>query len=384
MVLGIAEDFSSNATLDAELTAIPESGLYVNSGVHPKITVENLLSFLPVRDITYANWDYTKDYGVYENLRSKDALMQYSYLGVTKVYQSLKTPNVNKNPIMHPDYWLETNIESLRIKSFLAQVKDKVVSDLNLTKRLINNQFLYQIAEVNRSERPLPSNYCGYVIEPKGSDYMRFRINQISFQKSGTSPVNLYVLNQGVLVDTLTITPKDGKVEFDDLGYEFYGKGKWQFVIDSTTVFSDSAYIDTLKFDGMTFYSCVGTGLTPETATWSWGNTGMGIGLNISSFLDSSLYVENNLADFGGYIRAAFEYMAFEMFLHNVNSRSNMQQRLQMNEEMLKQEVKDLINESSVRRYKTQLKQAKSQLDKSYDTQLMNDKDKLTITLASN
>ena len=378
MVLGIAEDFSSNIALDSQLTSIPSSGLYLNSGVHPSISVDNLLSFLPLLSISPSAWDYTKTYSEYESVRSKNALVTHN----GKIYQSLKASNLNKNPSTQPTYWLETNLESLRLKSFIDRVKDKVYADLNLTKRLVNNQFLYEVGE---NTTTLPNDYCGWVFEPKGSDYVSFRINEIAIQKSGITPINLYVVNQGILIDTLSITPKNGKLEFDTLDYVFSGKGKWQFVIDSTDVITNSGYIDPLKYDGFLAYTCVGIGNAPNTATYSWGNTGNGLGFNITAYLDSSLYIENNLNEFANYIRSTFEYMTFQMMLSNSNNRSNMAQRLQGDIELLKFQTLDTnpAANSSVNRYYKEMQKAVKQLEKTFDTQLSATNGGLEINLGS-
>lgn len=381
MVLGIAEDFSSSVTLDAQLTAVPDSGVYLNTGVHPSITIDNLLSFLPIETIVPATWVYTSTYGVYTSTRNKTALVSYASGGQTKIYQSIKAGNLNKPPVANPDYWIETNIESLRLKSFIDKVTDKVLADLNLTKRLVNNQFLY---EVGKSTMTLPANYCGFVFEPKGSDYTTFKINQIAIQKMGTTPLNLYVVNQGVLVDTLVLTPKNGRVEFDDLNYTFTGIGPWYFVIDSTVVLSNGGYIDPLKYDGMLVYACSGIGGSPETADYARGTSGMGLGFNISVYLDSALYVKNNLDQFASYVRAAFEYLTFQMFLSNSNNRSNVEQRIQMDKDLLIAELKDLRADSVAYRYHKQLEKARVQLERSFDSQLSNENGGIDIELTSN
>lgn len=378
MVLGIAEDYSTEIALDSQLTSVPESGIYANSGIHPSITMGNLLAFLPKIDISPNTWDYTKDYGKYETLRSKDALCTKT----NKIYQSLKTPNQNQNPATQTAYWLETNAESLKLKSFLDKVRDKVYSDLMLTKRLINNQYIY---EVGKTERNLPNDYCGWVFEPKGSDYVTIKINQISIQKSGTTPIDLYVINQGVLVDTLTITPSDGKVAWEDLFYTFKGQGKWQFVIDSTAVISNNGYIDPLQYDGFVAYTCVGIGSSPESATYSYGNSGNGLGFNISVYLDSTLYIDNNITQFAPLVRATFEYMAFQMMASNSYNTSELAQRIQQDKKMLQMETLDTnpaVN-SSVNRYEKALRKAKDILNKTFDTQLSDDDEGVRVEIGS-
>ena len=378
MVLGIAEDYSTEITLDSQLTSVPESGIYANSGIHPSITVGNLLAFLPKIDIVPSIWDYTKNYGKYETLRSKDALCTRT----NNIYQSLKTPNQNQNPVTQTAYWLQTNAESLKLKSFLDKVRDKVYSDLMLTKRLINNQYIYEVGE---TEINLPNDYCGWVFEPKGSDYVTIKINQISIQKSGTTPISLYVINQGVLVDTLTITPSNGKVAWQDLFYTFKGQGKWHFVIDSTQVISNNGYIDPLQYDGFVAYTCVGIGNSPEGSTYAYGNSGNGLGFNVSVYLDSNTYIENNITQFAPLVRATFEYMAFQMMASNSYNTSELAQRIQQDKKMLQMEILDTnpaVN-SSVNRYEKALRQAKDILNKTFDTQLSDDDEGVRVEIGS-
>lgn len=218
MKYGFTEDFSSQVTLDTELMALPESGLYLNSGVHPSITINNLLSFLSFENVAIADWDRDTYYKVYSETNNKKDLVIYEDV----IYQCIKNSDTAIPPD-NPEMWLPTNLESLKLKNFIFKVENKVYSDLRLTKRLINNQYIYDVS--GNTEVLLPNNYSAWVFEPKGSDYATITLNQISIQKSGTTPLNLYVINQGVLIDTLTITPSNGIVDFKDLGYSFRGKG---------------------------------------------------------------------------------------------------------------------------------------------------------------
>lgn len=362
MILGIAEDFSSDITLDTELKDIPSSGMYLNSGVHPSITLENLLSFLPSLDITPIDWNVSTNYGIFNTTRDRKDLVTYESI----IYQSIQGGDDNK-PDTSPLFWLPTNIESLRLKSFIQKVKDKVYSDLRLTKRLVNNQKIY---EVGRSTVTLPNDYAAWIFEPKGSDYISIRINQISFQKKSITPVNLYIINQGVLIDTKIITPSDGIVKFEDLNYTFSGEGQWIFAIDSTDVETNNYSLDPLKYNGFVVYTANGTGSTPEDADYSYSTTGNGLGFNVTVFLDSSSYIDNTFIEFSNYIRVTFEYMVFQMFLHNSNNRNNVQQRIQMDNELLIAEVKNDRADTVVKRYNEERKETIKLMKRSFDTQL--------------
>jgi hypothetical protein len=138
MELGFAEDFSTNVILDTELKTVPSSGLYLNSGVHPSVTLGNILAFLPKLSFNIDAWDDSVNYEVYSTTRDRKDLVSHN----SKVYQCL-VANINVEPTdANSSTWLETNIESLRLKSFVDKVKDKVFSDLNLTRRLIENQYM--------------------------------------------------------------------------------------------------------------------------------------------------------------------------------------------------------------------------------------------------
>ena len=85
MILGIAEDFSSSITLDTDLTSIPTSGMYLNSGVHPSITLDNLLHFLPRYDLTPTAWNNGTTYTVFDTSRNRTDLVTHSDV----IYESI-------------------------------------------------------------------------------------------------------------------------------------------------------------------------------------------------------------------------------------------------------------------------------------------------------
>lgn len=376
MVLGIAEDFTINAILDAELQEAPVNGLYLNSGVHPCITLENLLAFLPYLSINISEWNEETTYGRYSQTRNRADLVLYDDI----LYQSIAADNTNHLPDEDDsDYWMETNLDALRLKSFIQRVQDKVYAELNLTQKLVNNQYLY---EIGRTEVPLPNDYAAWVFEAKGSDYVTFRINQISLQSSAGGPVNLYVINQGSLIETIPINPSPA-VSFQNVNYTFSGPGQWIFAIDSIDVFVSGKTIDPQKYNGFVVYTATGIGDEPETAAYSYSTSGNGLGFNITVYLDASRYIENNVNEFGNFIRACFEYMVFQMFLHNPNNVSNRQQRIQMNDELLELELKNLNGDTVALRYMQEKRKAIKQLQRTFDTQLSNDHDEIDVEIAA-
>lgn len=373
MVLGFSEDFTSDVVLDSSLTN-PTSGFYINSGVSSAINIKNLLDFLPFEDVVISDWVLADTYAIYESTRNKKDLVIYNDI----IYQSIQSGDGNQ-PDSSPLFWLATNYESLKLKNFLQRVQDRVYSNLNLTNKLVNNQFLYELGD---NEYDLPNDYAAWVFEPKGSDYVSLRINQVCFQALTTDPVNLYVINQGILLDTLVITPKNGLLEFEDLNYEFKGVGELILAVDSTQVLKGEGYIDSFLYDGMTVSTKIGIGTTPEGSDYSYSNSGNGLGFNISVILDASKYISNNSNELAQLIRATFEYMSYELFLQNSNSRGNRTEMVLSTDE-LKFELKDLNFDTVVRRYRKEVDKMQKAVDKTYDTQLYSDNSGFEIQVSS-
>lgn len=379
MILTIAEDFTNTVTLDSELTSLPSGGMYLNSGVHPSITVENLLSFLPSETFTFTDYDNSVTYGKYTDSRKVSDIV----LDNDIIYQSISSSNSGNTPADNPLNWLETNIESLRIKSFVLRSQDNAKNKLNLNKRLIDSQYLYNIVEV--SENPtittLPNDYTAWVFEPKGSDYVSFEINQIGLQATTSTPQSLYVINQGVLIDTLTLTTNlQGRLVFEDFDYVFYGKGKWIFAIDSQDVLTNGSVIDPLNYDGFVAYTATGIGDSPEDAEYSYSSSNNGLNFNITTFLDSNIYLDNNLKYFSSYLQSAWELDVLNMFLSNPNNRSNLEQRTQMDRQLLLAETKELNAATVVRKFEKEHKKAIKKLEKTYDTEINDNGFEIKIT----
>lgn len=374
MILGFSEDFSSQVELDSQLKSIPTSGLYLNSGVHPSINLDNLLNFLPKLEFSFNTYEVGKTYGSFLGTMNRNNII----VSGNEFYESIANDNLG-NAVTDTDFWIKTNIESLRLKVFIESVKNRVYSDLALTKRLINSQKLYTIGD---DKKTIPSDYIGWVLEPKGSDYVSIRVNQMSLQKDGTTPVNVYVLNQDELINTITLEPDNGRVKFRDTDITFSGKGDFKLIIDSTEVYTKGNTINPLKFDGFVAYTTTGNGDTPATADYVYNTFDNGIGLDVSVFLDSTNYIDNNTRDLSSFIRATFELMVFETYLHNSNNRSNRAQRLQMNDDLLVTELKNKQADTVVSRYHREKKRALAAMQKTFDTQL-NDEEGLEIRIGT-
>lgn len=364
MNLTFVQDYTSNVSLDTQLMGTPDSGIYWNQGVHPLITINNMLTFMPNKTFTFSDWATGTTYGKYETTQLTTDIVTYD----SKIYQSLVASNTGNQPDTSPTQWLETNIESLRVKAFLNSVEKNMISQLHLQRKLVDNQYIYNVGETLQT---LPNDYSAWVIEPRGSNYVKIRINQLSLQANTTDPVSLYVINQGVLIDTLTLNPNNGILEFEDVGYTFSGFGKFIFAFESQEVKTESAYNDPLKYDGFVLYPVSGIGSTPESADYSFNTNSNGLNFNISAHLDSTQYITNNLVDFSDMLKTQFEYDLFRLMQTNPNDISDRDQRnIQENERianLIGVEAMNLELMTVVNKYKTKLKETKDSINKTFD-----------------
>lgn len=368
MVLGFVEDFTTaEEKLDKELTLNSKTGIALNSGVHPSITIDNLLQFLPFPEFNIEQYNNNSVYNSYPETGSRKDVVLFE----DEIYQCVVNGTTGVSPT-NTASWLKTNKESLILKSFIRKVKDRILSDLKLTKRLINSQYIYNrgFETVN-----LQGNYSGWVFEPKGSDYLSFTINEIGLQALGTDPIDVYVINQNELVDTITVTPDNGVLSFQKIDYQFSGIGPWIFAIESQSVITNVGWYDPLKYDGFICYPVSGTGILLNSSNWNETSTGNGLAFNVSVSLESDKFIEYNYQNFTEYIKATFEFLALQSFLHNSNNRSNRNVSLQLDKELLMYETKELEANTVARRYMTSMKEAKKVLSKTFDTQLYMDGD---------
>jgi len=375
MILTFAEDFSSSVDLDSELRSTPESGLYLNRGVLPILTVNNLLSILPNLNMTFSDWDETMTYSKFLVSKAKSDVVSYE----SKVYQSITATNLNNLPT-DSDYWIETNVESLRIKSWLWTVEDNLLSQLSLHRKLIENQFIYNLGETLIT---LPQDYAAWVFEPKGSDYVKIKINQMSLQANTIDAVTVSVVNQGNVVDTITLNPNNGLLEFEDVGYTISGKGRFLFVFPSQEVYSDNAFNDPLRYNGFICYPLIGQGDTPQGASYVETSFGNGLNFNISAYLDSSGYITNNLLHFGKAFQIQAEMDFIQMLRFNANVRTNLEQReIGVDKSFLDFQAADLSTNTVAKKYTDVIKEAKKSINNTFDRFLKTPK-QLTVRRGS-
>lgn len=359
MTLTFAQDYSSSVVLDSQLTGVSDSGLFWNKGSHPLITLRNVLDFAPNLDFTFSSYSAGTTYSKYDTTQSASDIVTYNSV----LYQSLTNSNTGNTPDSSPSNWLETNIESLRIKSLIETSRLNLISSTKLSRRLIESQLIYNISDVDTT---LPEDYCGWAFEPKGSDYVKIRINEIAFTANTDTQQSLYVINQNELIDTLTLNPQDGKLVYEELDYTISGKGVFYFVVDSQSVKSSGAYNDPLKYRGFVCYPVIGSGGSAEAANYSRSFNGNGLNWNISCYLDSTSYIDNNIVDFARLWQLQFAYDMIQNMMYNSNVRSNNTER-NANSQLIQVESFDLKSSTIAKEYHKELKEVKDSINRTFD-----------------
>jgi hypothetical protein len=366
--LAFAEDFTSDVLLDSDLLGTPDSGLFWNRGVHPIVTLDNLLSMLPSLTATFTAYSASVTYSKFETSRKRSDVVTYQ----SKIYRSLLDSNINHAPgaVGSSTYWLETTLASLKVKSFIWSVEDNVTSALALNRRLVENQYIYNLGS---KVTILSNDWSGWAFEPKGSDYIKIRINQMSLQANITSPVNVFVINQGVLKATIVLNPSSGLLAFEAAPYIISGKGVFYFVFASQSVLCDGAYNDPLKYEGFICYPVNGIGAVAKDAVYSAGSNANGLNFNVSAYLDSSVYLENNKVDFAKFYQAQFELDFLKLATTNANTESNREQRNLNNDRTLSLLATESLNNelnTVARNYLHQKKIAIDAINKTFDKYL--------------
>jgi hypothetical protein len=378
MILTFVDDYSSDIILDTQLTGDPESGMYFNRGVHPLITIGNIIQFMSNHTITFDAYAAGTTYGKYMTTRLKSDIVTSGAV----IYQSLLSANTANTPASSPTYWVPTNIQSVKIKTEIFKAEDSLKQALGLTRKLVENQYIYN---VGRNEVDLQGDFNGWAFEPKGSDYVKIRINQISLQAMTTDDVSLYVINQGVLLETLTLHPNNGILSFEDVPYTISGKGVFYFVFASQTVLSNNAYNDPLKYTGFVCYPVQGIGSTAATADYKEA-TPNGLNFNVSVYTDTSAYVTNNLIDFAKALQSQFELNMLKLFYHNPHIQLNNNVRNASESQVnsaLYNEIMGIEGETVVRKYNRDIKEAKEALNRTYDKFAKSDSNTFTIKVST-
>lgn len=308
MNLTFVDDYSSEIVLDTELTGTPLSGMYFNRGVHPLITLDNIINHLSLKTIIFSAYAAGTTYNNFMTTRLKSDIVT----SAGKTYQSIADANIGNTPSSSPTKWVETNLESTKIKTEIFKSEDALISDLNLTRKLVENQSIYNIGE---SAVTLGGNFSGWAFKVD-SDYVKLRINKMALQTSAT-PINIFIINQGVLLQTISLVASS-VLSFKDVGYTFPGKGIFYAVFASQTVKASSESVDPYKYRNFTCYPVQGIGATAAGSEYKISSCN-GLNFNVTVYADSTEYIRDNMIDFSKALQARFELDMLGLFYNNPN-----------------------------------------------------------------
>lgn len=370
MILTFVDDYSSDTSLDSQLMGVSESGIYLNRGVYPLITIENIVKFLSSKTVTFTAYAAGTTYGKFMDTRLKSDVVSYG----GSVYQSIASSNTGNTPDEEDSaYWLLTNEASVKLKSEIFNAEDCLKQALSLERRLIESQYVYNVAT---DEVELSGDYSGWCFEPKGSDYTKIRINQMSLQAMTTDPVLVSVINQGSVLTSFNLTPSNGVLSFEDVTCTLTGKGKFYIVFPSQTVLSDNEYNDPLKYKSFVCYPVQGIGASPQAAEYT-DSVCNGLNFNVSVYTDASQYVDNNLIDLAKLLQTQFELNMLKFFHANPNVKINMN-TLNINDDRLLKdylynEIKGIEGETVMRKYQRELKIAQKSINSTFDRVIRSD-----------
>lgn len=371
MILTFAEDFTNTVELDSELIGTSDSGIYYNKGVHNTVNLNNILAFLPYQAYTFDDYDEDTYYNKFDDTNKRSDVVSYN----SKIWISKISSNKGHTPGENDGYyWLETNINSLRLRSFINDSKQRVISALSLSNRLIESQFIYNVSD----KVVTPSgDYIGWCFTPNYSDYVKININQISLQATTEELVNLYVINQGQLITTLKLHPDNGRLEWEELDYEISGIGTFYFVTDGIEVWSQLPYNDALRYKGFIAYPVSGTGETPQDSEYVVCDSGNGFNFDVSVYTDTSSYVDANLTHLSKLLQVQFEYDCLEMFVNNPhNQKTGTQANLNLTDyqrTLLVNEIKNIEDYTVAKRLRNEISSVKKSLARTIDKFLVNE-----------
>jgi hypothetical protein len=359
MNLTFVDDYSSDVVLDTQLTGVSDSGVYFNRGVHPYITIDNIIQYLPARTITLSAYNALTTYGDYMITRQRSDIVTSG--GLT--YQSIASGNKGNTPVSSPTKWVVTNENSIKIKTEIFNAEDSLIQALSLNRKLVENQYIY---DVGKTEVTLQGDFSGWAFEPKGSDHVKIRINQMSLQAMTVSDVNVYVVNQGVLLQTLVLHPNNGLLEFEDVVCTLSGKGVFYLVFPSQEVLSNNAYNDPLRYTGFICYPVQGIGSTAASSVYK-DSVCSGLNFNVSVYTDTTTYVLNNMVDFAKALQSQFELNMLKMFHSNPHIQITRNSQNMMDNGLLYNEIMGIEGETVVKKYKKDIKEALEAVNKTYD-----------------
>lgn len=357
-ILTFYKDYSNSIELDSLLMGVPDSDAFWNTGTSPIVTIKNILTYLPVEDIVADAYAAGTTYAI-GDICTSNAIM----------YESILGSNIGNTPASSPTYWVVTNSDSQKIKVFLNQVKTNAKTALKLDRKLIENQYIYHIA---KSDVTPNADYIGWGFEHKNSDYVSIRINKLAFQANTDQEITFSLVNNGAVVNTIAITPDNGRFVFSDVNLTMSGFGVFYLVTDAISIKTNGEVNDPLKYRGLVCYPVEAVGGTIATADYQKSMSGNGMGFNVSAYVDTSSFIVANEIDFVEVYKWQLAYDLVQLMLFNPQTNSSREERnmTEFNRDLMIMEAKDNKLNTITTNYNKALKQAKEAIAKSLDNVL--------------
>jgi len=359
---------SSTSVLDSDLTGGSRSNRYFNSGVHPLIKIENIEAFLPnLSDYTIAAYAAGTTYGNYNATFSLDDVVTSS----SKYYISIVSPNIGQT-ITNTAYWKETTLLSLILKDKIRSSIETVFSNLITPNFIVDNIFMYRVADITNDVIENTSKLVGYRINPTQSNHLLFIINQIALDFEESETITFYLYNQNTQVSTFDLVSTGKRFEWKDLTQIEISSntGAWYLFYDQSTLTGRAIGNNTIFYNNMFDYANITPFAVDSIADFSDFDSAnltydrnYGINLNFSISYDLTDFIKQHMLQFTECFQRQFEYDIASMLYYNPYSQSELRQR-NINSKELIMELKSYEGDTIIRRLSSSYKRLKATLNK--------------------
>lgn len=371
-MIGFKHDFTTDAFLDKEILKNSSDFCCLNENA-PLLTLANILDFLPKIEINFSIFSINKTYFSFAETQDYNSILTYN----GELYQCIAT-SIGNLPT-DENFFIKTNLDSIRLKSYINNVLEKVKEDLQLSYNLIENQSIFP-SNLNMKYTPI-NDKIGVSFEKRGSDYISIIINEFSaYADVNDNTFNLYHYLNNSLKKTISINNSfSNEYQTNFINLELNEKGSHVLAIDKRPMFNSNKQINPLRYDSFIYNNVELTNGRFVRSSVSCN----GIGVNVSTALKSDLFLKHNLKLFHRFLKATFEYLFYQTILINSNKRINSNTRLLFDEKLLLSELKNKDTDSVLNRYLKEKDLALSLMKKTFDKQINKNTDEMEIEITT-
>lgn len=298
------KEYDSTA-LDSDLMGTSLSGRYFNQGVSSLVTLKNILKILPLTtDLSIPSYSGTDTYGYNDYVTSGG-----------KYYYSLVDSNTG-NLVTDTDYWRETTINSIYLRSKVLSSIETILSKTVQSKYLVESEKNFCIG-TGEDTVSNSSKKVGFEIRIKGSDHLKMILNRISTQFSVSESFNIYLYRQNTLVYTISATANTDlswitadKELSQDRWFLFYDQDDLNGEAYNTRFYYNSEYAEIIPFE-------IDNTETDLLAITSYTQDSYGLGIDFSIFPDLTNTIKQNKMAYAEVLQLQFNYDMLELFRMN-------------------------------------------------------------------